>query len=163
MRCVCALWLVLLSVMPAQATTVPPMTEVELQRAADVVVEGVVVASTTRRVGQRVLTFVTVVSGEAPRLTSTLVAIPGGVFGDIAQVVPGAPQLEPGVRYRLYLGRADGPRLDDGPTAARGIIGFWRGAFVLGDRGEVHPLQPDGRAAPVSPHTGRPLLPTVTP
>ena len=153
----------LLSLVPARATTVPPMSEAALRAAADVVVEGVVVATSSRRVGRRVVTFVTVVSGAAPDLSSTLVAVPGGVVDGIAQVVPGAPQLEPGARYRLYLGRPDGPRLDDGPTQARGIVGFWRGAFVVGDRGEVHPLQPDGRAPVLEPATGRPVVPTVSP
>jgi len=139
------------------------MTVAELRAAADVVVEGVVVASTTRLVGRRVLTFVTLVSGDGPRVTSTLVAIPGGVVGDIAQVVPGAPVLEPGHRYRLYLGRADGPRLDDTGPAARGIVGFWRGAFVVGDRGEIHGFLEDGRAPTLSPATGRPEPGTVTP
>jgi hypothetical protein len=153
----------LLSFVPARATTVPPMSEAALQAAADVVVEGVVVATTSRLVGRRIITFVTVVSGEAPDLSSTLVAVPGGVVDGIAQVVPGAPQLELGTRYRLYLGRPDGPRLDDGPTRARGIVGFWRGAFVIGDRGEVHPLQPNGRAPVLEPATARPVVPTVMP
>ncbi len=149
--------------LPARATTVPPMSENALRAAADVVVEGVVAATTSRLAGRRVVTFVTVVSGDPPALTSTLVAIPGGVVGGIAQVVPGAPQLQTGVRYRLYLGPPDGPRLDDGQPGARGIIGFWRGAFVLGERGEAHPLQPDGRAPPLEPSSAHPLLPAVTP
>ena len=153
--------LLLLTVVPGRATTVPPMTPAELRAAADVVFEGVVVATTTRLVGRRVLTFVTLVSGVGPLVQSTLVAIPGGVFGDVAQVVPGSPILEPGQRYRLYLGRADGPLLDDTGPAARGIVGFWRGAFVVGDRGEVHGFRDDGRAPTLSPVTGRPVPGTV--
>lgn len=163
LRCFLATLLLGLAPGPARATTVPPMTVAQLRAAADVVVDGVVVTSTSRLVGRRVITFVTLVSGESPNLTSTLVAIPGGVVGDVAQVVPGAPLLEPGRRYRLYLGRPDGPRLDDDGPAARGIIGFWRGAFVLGDRGDAHPLQPDGQAPILDPATARPTLPTVTP
>ena len=142
---------------PVRATTVPPMTPAALQAAADVVFDGVVVATTTRRVGRRILTFVSLVSGDGPVVQRMLVAIPGGVVGDTAQVVPGAPILEPGQRCRLYLGRADGPRLDDTGPAARGIVGFWRGAFVVGDRGEVHGFRDDGRAPTLSPVTGRPV------
>jgi hypothetical protein len=156
--------LALLSAAPsAVATTVPPMTEEQLRAAADVVVDGHVASATTRLVGRRVLTFVTIVSGTAPLLTTTLVAIPGGVFGDVTQVVPGAPLLDVGVRYRLYLGRADGPRLDDAGPSSRGIIGLWRGVRLLGDRGELVPLQQDGRTPSRSPVDGRPLLPSVAP
>jgi hypothetical protein len=148
---------------PILATTVPPFTESELRAVADVVIDGRVVGSTTRLVGRRVITFVSIVSGSPPQLTTTLVAVPGGAFGDVTQVVPGSPLLEVGVRYRLYLGRADGPRLDDKGTAARGIIGLWRGVFLIGDRGELAPLQPDGRAPTVSPSDGRPIIPAVSP
>jgi hypothetical protein len=148
---------------PTLATTVPPFTESELRAAADVVIDGRVVGSTTRLVGRRIITFVSIVSGSPPQLTTTMVAVPGGVFGDVTQVVPGSPLLEVGVRYRLYLGRADGPRLDDDGVAARGIIGLWRGVFLLGDRGELAPLQPDGRAPTVSPVDGRPTIPTASP
>jgi hypothetical protein len=148
---------------PTSATTVPPFTEKELRAAADVVIDGRVVASTTRLVGRRVITFVSVVSGSPPQLTTTMVAVPGGVFGDVTQVVPGSPLLDVGGRYRLYLGRADGPRLDDEGVAARGIIGLWRGVFLVGDRGELVPLQPDGRAPTVSPIDGRPTIPAVSP
>lgn len=161
-RCLIAS-LMLSSLAPARATTVPPMSPRELRAAADVVVDGVVVATTSRLVGRRVITFVTLVSGDGSRPVSTLVAVPGGVVGDIAQVVPGAPMLEPGVRYRLYLGRPDGPRLDGEGPAARGIVGFWRGAFVLGDRGEAHAFQADGRAPSRSPVDGRPQPGLVTP
>lgn len=142
------------------ATTVPPMSPAALQAAADVVVDGVVSGTECRQVGRRIITFATVVSTDAGHVRTTLVAIPGGVVGDIAQVVPGAPVLEPGVRYRLYLGRADGPRGDDDGPRARGIIGFWRGVFVLDGRGTATPLLPDGRA-PTSPAPG--LVVPVTP
>jgi hypothetical protein len=158
---IASLWL--WSLAPAQATTVPPMSPAELRAAADVVVEGVVVATTSRLVGRRVITFVTLVSGDRARPTTTLVAVPGGVVDGIAQVVPGAPVLEPGLRYRLYLGRADGPRLDDAGPAARGVVGFWRGAFVIGDRGEAHAFQADGRPPLTSPVDARPLPGVVTP
>lgn len=128
------------------AMTVPAFSEAELRAHADVVVEGVVTSSTTRRFKGRVLTFFTVVSGAAPQLTSTLVAVPGGEFGGVVQAVPGSPQLQVGSRYRLYLGKADGPRLDDSGAHARTVFGFFRGVFLLdgGGGGSVVDVVPFG-------------------
>lgn len=135
----------MLATMPAAATTVPPMTPAQLRAAADVVVEGVVVASETRWVGQRILTFVTVVSGAGSSLQATLVAIPGGVVDGIAQVVPGAPHLAVGGRYRLFLGTPTGPRLDGRGPAGRGVVGFFRGVFVIDDDAPPVPFGDDGQ------------------
>ncbi len=143
---VCLLGLLSASV---AATTVPPMTEAALGEAADVVVEGTVAHSESVWRGTRIITFVTVVSGEAPALTTTLVALPGGVVDGIAQVVPGTPVLNVGARYRLYLGAASGPKLNDNGARARGVVGFFRGAFLLvdGEAGPVAvPLDARGRA-----------------
>jgi len=118
---------------PALATSIVPLSPEGLAAAADVVVEGTVAHAEARFVGQRIITFVTVVSGEAPALSTTLVAVPGGVVGDLAQVVPGAPVLHVGARYRLFLGAPTGPRAHDGGPRSRGVIGFFRGAFLLQD------------------------------
>ena len=127
----------------ASATTVPPMSPSQLTKAADIVVDGVVVRSETRWVGQRIITFLTVLSGAGPSLTTTQLAVPGGVVDRFAQVVPGTPKLELGGRYRFYLGAPTGPRLDGGaPT--RGIIGLFRGVFAVDDRGLVLPFGEDG-------------------
>lgn len=169
MRLVLALLLALLGlclIAPAAvATTVPPMDEPRMRAMADVVIDGEVTGVESRFVGRRIVTFVTLVSGTAPSLTVTLVAVPGGVVDDIAQVVPGAPVLEPGRRYRLYLGRADGPRLDDRGPAARGVVGFWRGAFLLDERGAPRPFHADGRAPPLltGGSADLPGVPPVTP
>jgi len=129
----------------AAATTVPPMTPAQVRTAADVVVDGVVVTCESRWVGQRIITFVSVVSGSGPSLQATLVAVPGGVVDGIAQVVPGAPRLEVGGRYRLFLGTATGPRLDGRGPASRGIVGFFRGVFVLDDDAPPLPFGDDGQ------------------
>ncbi len=142
------LTLALLLALPLSAMTVPSFTEAELREHADVVVEGVVAVSQSRRVGQRIITFVSIVSGTAPLLTTTLVAVPGGNVGGITQRVPGAPVLEVGRRYRLYLGPATGPRLDNGGSSARGVFGFFRGVFLLADvAGGLVPLGEDGLPA----------------
>jgi hypothetical protein len=154
--------LALTSAAAATATTVPPMTTADLERAADVVVEGVVVDVDARFVGRRIISFYTVVSNPSGRPTSTLVAVPGGVVGDLTQVVPGAPQLQVGRRYRLYLGGPTGPRLDDGVVRARGVVGFWRGAFLVDDDGAAVAMGDDGRPL-LAPMTPRTTTPTPTP
>jgi hypothetical protein len=107
--------------------TVPAWTPAELAARTDVVVEGVVTSAHSRAIGTRMLTFYVVVSGAGPSLRSTLVAVPGGSVDGWTQRVPGAPVLEVGRRYRLHLGKADGPRDGDSGPASRGIVGFFRG------------------------------------
>jgi hypothetical protein len=114
---------------PLRATTVPAYTPAQLQAAADVVVEGDVAVVESRWVGQRIITFVSVVVGTAPRLSTVVVAVLGGQVGDIAQRVPGSPRLDVGRRYRLYLGKADGPEFNGQRT--RGVFGLFRGAFLV--------------------------------
>lgn len=127
---------------------VPPMTEAELRAQADVVVDGTVIRQEVHTLGQRVFTFTTVIVGEGIEAKSYLIALPGGdvvVDGKaFSQRVPGSPQLALGQRYRLYLGKADGPAVPGGARiASRGVVGFFRGVFVVDDaRG--HALVPFG-------------------
>jgi hypothetical protein len=121
-----------LLVAPAgRAMTVPAWTAAELAARSDVIVEGVVTGARVRAVGRRVVTFYVVVAGEGAALRSYLVAVPGGSIDGITQRVPGAPVLNVGRRYRLHLGKAEGPRdAPDGP-AARGVVGFFRGVELV--------------------------------
>ena len=45
--------------------------------------------------------------------------------------MPGAPLLQLGQRYRLYLGKAEGPPAPGSRVASRGVVGFFRGVFVI--------------------------------
>lgn len=146
---------VLLSLGPtATATTVVPLDEVQLERAADLVVEGVVVEAFSQWVGRRILTFYRVSSptadGRAPHLTT--VAVPGGDVDGVSQRVAGAPVLVVGQRYRLFLGAATGPAPAANHPNSRGIIGFFQGVVLL-DGGREVPFTPDGH----------PALRTITP
>lgn len=125
---------------------VPPMTEAELRAAADVVTDATVQSQQTQAIGQRIFTFSVVVTGVGPSARSFVVALPGGVVDGFAQKVPGTPELVVGQRYRLYLGKADGPPLPGTTTKSRGIIGFFRGVFVVdvADRGALIPFGEDG-------------------
>jgi len=124
----------------ARAMTVPTMTDAELAARSDLVVDGRVVDARARWVGRRIVTFYVVEYVDDGKRETTVVAVLGGAVGRFAQKVPGAPVLEVDARYRLHLGRADGPRAtDDGPPA-RGIVGFFRGVARLVDDGAGPPL-----------------------
>jgi len=128
------------------AMTVPPMTEAELRAQADVVVDGAVVSQHSAWVGRRVITFSVVVVGSGTAVRSYLVALPGGDVGGFSQRVPGSPQLAVGGRYRLYLGKADGPVDAPSTVRSRGVVGFFRGVFLVDDahHGELVPFGDDG-------------------
>jgi hypothetical protein len=119
----------------AAAMTVPPLSAAELAARADQVVDGRVVSAHARWIGRRIVTFYVVEQGKGGRMERTLVAVPGGVVGNLAQHVPGAPVLEVGRLYRLHLGPPDGPRARDSGEAGRGIIGFHRGVQRIDDVG----------------------------
>lgn len=135
--------------------TVPPLSPAELVARSDMVVEGRVVDAQTRWVGRRIITFYVVEHRDGATTTTTLVAIPGGAVGRFAQKVPGAPVLDVGARYRLHLGRADGPRLAAGGPSSRGVVGFFRGAAqivdVAGGPPVLVPFNDDGVAAGGAP------------
>jgi hypothetical protein len=116
------------------AMTVPPMTEAELRSQADVVVDGTVVSQHATWVGRRILTFSVVVVGSGgSSVRSYLVALPGGDVGGYSQRVPGSPSLVIGGHYRLYLGKAEGPADAPGTVKSRGVVGFFRGVFLIDD------------------------------
>jgi hypothetical protein len=119
---------VVLGGVDAAAMTVPPMSDAELAARADLVVEGTVLDAEAKWVGRRIVTFYAIGcdDGDGTQRTIT-VAVPGGVVGVLGQRVPGAPTLEKGRRYRLFLGSPVGPRARAGESPARGIVGFFRG------------------------------------
>ena len=122
------------------AMVVPPMTEAELRHQADVVVDGKVVSQHSAWVSRRIFTFSVVVAGAGPGLRSYLVALPGGDVGGLSQRVAGSPVLSVGVRYRLYLGPAAGPSDGSSPNKSRGVVGFYRGVFLLDESQGSNPV-----------------------
>lgn len=141
---------------PATATSVIPLDDAALHARADLIVEGTVVAAEAAWVGRRIVTFhrVNIVGGigavgnsaEAQTVggQTVVVAVPGGVVGDVGQVVFGAPRLAVGTRYRFFLGAPIGPHYRGSPT--RGIVGIWQGVFVL-DGDSALPFDHRGVAA----------------
>ncbi len=93
---------------PASATTTRPVTLAELTRSSDDVVVGTVRRSSSRWDGGFIVTdheveVVTALKGRlGPRMT-IVVRVAGGVVGRIAQSIPGAPSLEDGRTYMLFL------------------------------------------------------------
>lgn len=93
---------------PATATTTRPVTVAELTRSSDDVVVGTVRRSTSRWEGGFIVTDheVEVESALKGRLVThatIVVRVAGGVVGRIAQAIPGAPALEDGRTYMLFL------------------------------------------------------------
>jgi hypothetical protein len=141
-------------VLSVAAMVVPPMTLDELRARADVVVVGRVTHQEVHRIGGRLFTFSTLVEGQGTQLRAHLVALPGGDLDGFSQRVPGSPVLVVGGRYRLYLGKASGPAIPGTTARSRGVIGFFRGAFVVDDAGRDVPFGEDG-AAPALPSLGQ--------
>jgi hypothetical protein len=141
---------------PALSTTVLDLTADQLRARADVVVRARVVSEEARWVGPRIVTFHTVevrevlagvLSRDERAAKRVVVGVPGGIVGTRGQSVAGAPDLEVGQEWVLYLGRGAGP------GGARGIVGIFQGAFrVVADPAGV-------RLVPGSSHAGVPEIP----
>ncbi len=93
---------------PAAATTTRPVTLAELTRSSDDVVVGTVRRSSSRWEGGFIVTdheveVVTALKGRLAARVTIVVRVAGGVVGRIAQAIPGAPSLEDGRTYMLFL------------------------------------------------------------
>ncbi len=108
----------------ADATTLVDVAPSTLVAESDAVVVAEAVQSESLWVDGRIITRVTLRvdecwSGTAP--DELVVEVPGGQVGDLAQVVLGAPRLEPGERYVLFV-----RDLDVTPRVTRWALGAWR-------------------------------------
>ncbi|HKT11664.1 MAG TPA: hypothetical protein VJW77_07545 [Terriglobia bacterium] len=116
-------WLAL----PAAATTLVRMSLSQLAQASSAIVQGRVVAQTTRTDagGTRVYTYTTVQTEKAlkgqPPATITIQQ-PGGTVGNFHVRVPGTALLRPGTQYVLFLEQATG-------AGAYHLVGMMQGAF----------------------------------
>jgi hypothetical protein len=100
--------LTLLSPTRAGATTTVPVSVAELTQSADDVIVGVVRRSTSRWEEGFIVTdhdveVTMTLKGRAPLRSVVTVRVAGGVVGRIAQRVVGAPSLEDGHTYMLFL------------------------------------------------------------
>jgi hypothetical protein len=92
----------------APAITARPVTVTELTRSADDVIVGTVRRSLSRWEGRFIVTdheveLTAVLKGRLPVRAVVVVRVAGGVVGRIGQHVPGAPSLEDGRTYVLFL------------------------------------------------------------
>lgn len=116
-------WLAL----PAAATTLVRMSLSQLAQASSAIVQGRVVAQTTRTDagGTRVYTYTTVQTEKAlkgqPPATITIQQ-PGGTVGNFHVRVPGTALLRPETQYVLFLEQATG-------AGAYHLVGMMQGAF----------------------------------
>jgi hypothetical protein len=113
---------------PAEATTMVRMSLSQLAQASSTIVQGQVVAQTTRTNSgnTRVYTYTTVQLEKAlkgsPPATLTIQQ-PGGTVGNFHVRVPGTALLRPGTQYILFLEPAAGAR------ATYHLVGMMQGAF----------------------------------
>ncbi|HET7215597.1 MAG TPA: hypothetical protein VFL79_18550 [Terriglobia bacterium] len=117
-------WLAL----PAVATTLVRMSLSQLAQASSAIVQGRVVAQTTRTDagGTRVYTYTTVqlekaLKGQPP--ATITIQQPGGTVGNFHVRVPGTALLRPGTQYVLFLEQAAGA------GGAYRLVGMMQGAF----------------------------------
>lgn len=148
----------------AGATVMLEASVEELTRESDAVVRGKVAAAEGRRSadGQRIFTRVTVEVAEAwkgaPGRT-VVIQVPGGVDGEIGQIVHGAPTFAPGEEVVVFLRRLPGRPAGATPTfqvagLAQGKLRIdrdaVRGPVAVPDlRGLELKKRPDAPAAPV--------------
>jgi len=117
-----------LFVLPAAATTLIRMSLSQLAQASSTIVQGKVVAQTTRTnaANTRVYTYTTVqlekaLKGRPP--STIIIQQPGGTVGNFHVRVPGTALLRPAAHYVLFLERAAGA------GGNYHLVGMMQGAF----------------------------------
>ncbi len=93
---------------PAGATSTRPVSVTELTRSSDDVIVGTVRRSASRWEGGFIVTdheveVVGSLKGRLPARATVVVRVARGVVGRVAQAIPGAPSLEDGRTYVLFL------------------------------------------------------------
>jgi len=114
---------------PLQATTLQQLPLPEMARQSTAIVRGRVVSSSGLRHGPDVYTVYRLEIAESWKIGKTFghnveVAVPGGVAGGIRQMVAGAPRLQPGGDYLLFLWT--------GRSGITQVIGLSQGLFGVG-------------------------------
>ena len=115
--------------LPLGATTLEPMTGEELTATADRVVVAQCTDSQSRWHGRALVTELTFTVSETPaggESGELVVAVPGGIDLEMGIEVsyPGAPSIEPGQDFLLFL-------QDLPDTEMLGLVGFSQGAFPI--------------------------------
>jgi hypothetical protein len=100
------LWLLFPALAPLHAATLERLSLEEMIQKSTEIVRGRMVSSRAALRGPVVYTFVQVQvldRWKGPAADRVEVAIPGGAYGRLQQSFSGAPNLEPGVDYLLFL------------------------------------------------------------
>jgi hypothetical protein len=152
---------------PAAATVMLEASVEDLTRESDAVVRGKVASAEGHRSadGKRIFTRVTVEVAEAwkgaPGKT-VVVQVPGGVYGDIGQIVHGAPTFVPGEEVVVFLRRQ--PGRPDGAAPTFHVAGLAQGKLRI-DRDAVRgPVAvADLRGLELKRRSGVPAAPAPAP
>lgn len=96
----------------ASATTVVPITVEQLSRRADAVIVATVRSTRARWEGRLIVTDCELevrmaMKGELSAGQTLTLRVPGGVMGDIGQVIPGVPRLDRGETVVAFVTRAE--------------------------------------------------------
>ena len=145
----------LLSLCPLHSATLERLTLDDMILQSTEIVRGRVISSRSVMRGPVVYTLVQVQVDESwkgSRNGRVEVAIPGGTFGKLRQSFSGAPSLEQGPDYLLYLwtGRSGGTQ----------VIGLSQGLFVItrNKSGQTVASRPASTEQVLDPKTGQEVL-----
>jgi hypothetical protein len=119
---------------PLQGATLERLSLEEMVEKSTSIVRGKVLSSASRAAGPVIYTHYRVQVAEKYKGTAqgTIdVTVPGGQLNGVRQEVAGAPQLNPGEDYVLFLWT--------GASGTTQIIGLTQGLFSLGATGEKDP------------------------
>lgn len=142
----------LLSLCPLPSATLERLTLDDMILQSTEIVRGRVLSSRSVMRGPVVYTLVQVQVDETwkgSRNSRVEVAIPGGTFGKVSQSFSGAPSLETGLDYLLYLWT--------GKTSNTQVIGLSQGLFVVSRDKSGQPIasRPASREQVLDPKTGQ--------
>jgi hypothetical protein len=137
---------------PLQSATLERLSLDDMILQSTEIVRGRVLSSRSVMRGPVVYTLVQVQVDESwkgSRNGRVEIAIPGGTYGQLRQNFSGAPSLEPGSDYLLYLwtGRSSGTQ----------VIGLSQGVFVVirGKNGQSIATRPASSEQMLDPKTGQ--------
>jgi hypothetical protein len=140
--CMIGLWMALAGAAPGlHATVLEQLTLAEMSQQSTSIVRAKVTGVSAALKGSDAYTLYQLQIWETWKrgaLTPNAVAVPGGVAGGIRQVVPGAPALQPGAEYVLFLWT--------GRSGLTQIIGLSQGVFrIAGENGRPIETQRDAK------------------
>lgn len=154
MRLLASIGVLVSLALPAAGATLEKLTLDEMARKSTAIVRARIEGSRAVQRGALIytLTRVSVIENwKGPERSSIEVATPGGALGAVRQEFSGAPALEPGAEYVLFLWT--------GRSGLTHVIGLSQGVFRLSrdEDGKLVVHRPASAAVMLDPGSGRPI------